>query len=75
MTMNLYLVERIMSSPDNAVRVELRVQRLRSAPDVLTRNCMHLLESDKGFERSGGSRRNESAAVIRSKQSKQLGLG
>ena len=32
-----------MSSPDNTVRVELRVQRLRSAPDVLTRNCMHLL--------------------------------
>jgi hypothetical protein len=45
MTMNLYLVERIMSSPDNAVRVELRVQCLRSAPDVLTRNCMHLLKA------------------------------
>ena len=34
MTMNLYLVEQIMSSPDNTVRVELHLQRLRS---------MHLL--------------------------------
>jgi hypothetical protein len=43
--MNLYLVEWIMSSPDNAVPVELRVQRLRSTPDVLARNCMHLLRA------------------------------
>jgi hypothetical protein len=49
--MNLCLIEGIMSSPDNAVRVELRVQRLRSAPDVLARNCIHLPRAMKGFER------------------------
>src|ERR1700722_1814226 len=45
------------NSPDNAVRVELRGQRLRSAPDVFARNCIHLLRAMKVLRESGGFRR------------------